>query len=39
MCHVHYVNLTSMTNSLVGDHKVAMVDNDGGPEGGKSLDF
>ena len=27
-----------MTNSLVGDHQVAVVDVDGGPEGGKSLD-
>ena len=28
-----------MTNSLVGDHQVAVVDVDGGPEGGKSRDF
>ena len=28
-----------MTNSLVGDHQVAVVDVDGGPEGGKGLDF
>ena len=28
-----------MTNSLVGDHQVAVVDADGGPEGGKSRDF
>ena len=30
--------LTLMT-SLVGDHQVAVVDVDEGPEGGKSLDF
>ena len=28
-----------MTNSLVGDHQVAIVDVNGGPEGGKNLDF
>ena len=28
-----------MKNSLVGDHKVAVVDVDGGPEGGNSLDL
>ena len=28
-----------MTNSLVGDHQVAVVDVDQGPEVGKSLDF
>ena len=28
-----------MTNSLVGDHQVVVVDVDGGPEGGKSVDF
>ena len=28
-----------MTNSLVGDNQVAVVDVDGGPEGGKSRDF
>ena len=28
-----------MTISLVGDHQVAVVDVDGGPEGGKSRDF
>ena len=33
------VKLTSMTNLLVGDHQVAVVDVDGGPEGGKGLDF
>ena len=31
--------LTSMTNSPVGDHHVSVVDVDGEPEGGKSLDF
>ena len=30
---------SKMINSLVGDHQVAVVDVDGGPEGGKSLDF
>ena len=29
----------SKTNILVGDHQVAVVDIDWGPEGGKSLDF
>ena len=28
-----------MTNLLVGDHQVAVVDVDGGPEDGKSRDF
>ena len=28
-----------MTNSLIEDHQVAVVDADGGPEGGKSPDF
>ena len=28
-----------MTNSLIGDHQVAVSDVAGGPEGGKSLDF
>ena len=28
-----------MTNSLVGDHQVVVVDADGGPVGGKSSDF
>ena len=28
-----------MTNSLVGDHQVAVVDVDGGPEGQKKSEF
>ena len=28
-----------MTNSLVGGHQVEVVNVDGGPEGGKSVDF
>ena len=33
------MKLTLMTNSLVGDHQVAVVDVDGAPEDGKSRDF
>ena len=33
------MKLSLMTNSLVGDHQVAVVDVNGGPGGGKSLDF
>ena len=33
------VMLTSMTNSLLGDHQVAVVDVDGRPEDGKSQIF
>ena len=36
---VKNVKMSSMTNLLVGDYQVAVVDADGGPEGGKSLDF